>query len=986
MAENNAAARPGEGADGRKNTSGQTQGEDTTPPLLRYSRGRHKRDNCPSQREVPDFDTFEELLLEDRAEAKGKAYICAPMKVGLNNQPEKYVGEKTWRAKHLCQSRRWLPFDLDGCPGEEALASVLAWFGDHRGLAYTTASHTPEAPRARVILSADREVSPEEGLVVGRVIARQVSEALGKVGEALSWDASVYGGWQPVYVPMVESDTWSFSGEPVEVDAVLAEAREEEINPLHQWRERAAAAGGTASRTPTKDGIIGEFNRRTRLTDILARNGYTDCGGDRWIHPKSESGEPGLKVYPGGELCYSFNDTDPLAAVGDDGEKHAHDCFSVFRILEHGGDRTAAVQAAGDAMSKEDAAKAFEPVEGGDAEAAASPWSEVKTPEGYCLLKRGVFQQGEESDSGTRLTTCAIWVSGLARDHGGTGWGCLVEWLDRDGKHHSAAFPAGRFHETGTTLASDLANAGAGIVPNMGRKLLTYLGSFEPAARFRSTPQLGWVDTPDGRLAYVLPGEVIERQEDGGTRERVVFQPERFAPTTETMHPAGALEGWQREVAALAVGNPVLVYALARAFAPPLFKLACVEGGGEHWFGKSTGGKTTMAQVSASVWGCGADPAEAPAAAFVRKWNATKNATEGLAAAHNDGLLILDEISEADARDFGKAVYMLAGGVGKARMADTANLRASRTWQVFLLSTGEISSRALLEADGRTAKAGQLVRLVDIPAEGADGGIFHDCHGMAPAAFADRLKRGCAGHFGTAGPAYIRGLIVAGDPDTLRHELRDKVDEATMTLTPPGAPPEVRRTIRRFALVDVAGTLACGMGILPFTAEDIRAAVELVRNRWLAERGMADDIDRAVEQVRAFILRHEARFRDTTRDADAPPVRDLVGYRDRLSDRFLFTPSGFREACDGFDPKAVARELARREWLHRDQSDRHTSKATIRGVGRVSVYAVNAAILEADARGVSPGHRDSTGTGENPYFSTGCPAVPCVPVKNEDLI
>jgi uncharacterized protein (DUF927 family)/phage/plasmid primase-like uncharacterized protein len=613
------------------------------------------------------------------------------------------------------------------------------------------------------------------------------------------------------------------------------------------------------------------------------------------------------------------------------------------------------------------------------------PWANVKTPRGYRLGGSGVFLLKDEGDE--RLTTCPVWTSALARDHAGTGWGHLVEWLDRDGAPHKAAFPAGRFHEEGGGLIRDLADAGLGVVPGKQRRLLAYLGSFEPALRFRSTPQLGWVDATDGRLAYVLPEEVIERQDEGETsRERVVFQPERFAPTTETMHPAGTLADWHREVVAPCAGNPILIYALARAFAPPLFKLAGVEGGGEHWYGRSTGGKTTMAQVSASTWGCGADPAEAPAAAFVRKWNATRNATEGLAAAHNDGLLILDEIGEADARDFGKVVYMLAGGVGKARMNDAANLRASRTWQVFLVSTGETSSRVILEADGHTAKAGQLVRLLDIPAEGADGGIFHDTHGLAPAVFADQLKHACAQVYGTAGPAFVCALVALEDADdraALRRELRERVDRVTAELTPPNSPPEVRRAVRRFALVDVAGTLACGFGILPFEAPEIRAAVELVRDRWLAERGVADDIERAVESVRAFILRHEARFRETTDRENALPVRDLVGYRDRIADRYLFTPAGFKEACAGFDVKAVARELARRGWLHKDQSDRFTSKASIAGLpGRVSVYAVSSALLEGDVSRDPTGQRDTDGTAKNPAYIRGCPAVPSVPLEN----
>ncbi|CEK09175.1 DUF927 domain-containing protein [Legionella hackeliae] len=38
---------------------------------------------------------------------------------------------------------------------------------------------------------------------------------------------------------------------------------------------------------------------------------------------------------------------------------------------------------------------------------------------------------------------------------------------------------------------------------------------------------------------------------------------------------------------------------------------------------------------------------------------------EGLASLHNDGLLILDELSQMDPREAGEAAYLLANGQGK---------------------------------------------------------------------------------------------------------------------------------------------------------------------------------------------------------------------------------------------------------------------------------------------------------------------------------
>ncbi|WP_457589305.1 DUF927 domain-containing protein, partial [Legionella pneumophila] len=48
-----------------------------------------------------------------------------------------------------------------------------------------------------------------------------------------------------------------------------------------------------------------------------------------------------------------------------------------------------------------------------------------------------------------------------------------------------------------------------------------------------------------------------------------------------------------------------------------------------------------------------------------RLWRSTTNGLEGLAALHNDGLLILDELSQMDPREAGEAAYLLANGQGK---------------------------------------------------------------------------------------------------------------------------------------------------------------------------------------------------------------------------------------------------------------------------------------------------------------------------------
>jgi uncharacterized protein (DUF927 family) len=100
-----------------------------------------------------------------------------------------------------------------------------------------------------------------------------------------------------------------------------------------------------------------------------------------------------------------------------------------------------------------------------------------------------------------------------------------------------------------------------------------------------------------------------------------------------------------------------------------------------------------------------ADPAN-----YARVWRSTTNGLEGLAALHNDGLLILDELSQCDPRPAGEAAYLLADGQGKVRAARTRAARAVQRWRLLFLSAGEESLSALMARAGQRTNVGQEIR------------------------------------------------------------------------------------------------------------------------------------------------------------------------------------------------------------------------------------------------------------------------------------
>ena len=181
----------------------------------------------------------------------------------------------------------------------------------------------------------------------------------------------------------------------------------------------------------------------------------------------------------------------------------------------------------------------------------------------------------------------------------------------------------------------------------------------------------------------------------------------------------GSLADWQNGVGLLITGHSRGVFAVSVAFAGALLGPIGLEGGGFHFYGQSSLGKSTLVEAAASVWGKGAIPG------FVRPWRTTANALEGAAAIHSDTVLVLDELGMIDPREAAAVAYQLAAGSGKGRLIGTA--RSERhLWRTMVISTGEVSLSDKLVEGRQRARAGQQVRLVDIPADaGEASGYSH---------------------------------------------------------------------------------------------------------------------------------------------------------------------------------------------------------------------------------------------------------------------
>lgn len=548
-------------------------------------------------------------------------------------------------------------------------------------------------------------------------------------------------------------------------------------------------------------------------------------------------------------------------------------------------------------------------------------------PEGYYLVPDGrraglyktvIKPDGESAE--IRLGP-PLFVRGMTRDDDGKDWGLLLEWHDPDNRLHSWAMPIDILSRQGGEWFGILANGGWFGVPGTRSKLSSFLLTVSHTRHIVCVPRVGWYGT-----AYVLPDVVcgMKRGED------IVLQSAFHA---DLYGMAGTLDGW-KEAAALAVGNSRLIFSLCLAFAGPLLRLTDTEGGGFSLEGASSSGKTTALQLAASVWG---------GPAHVRTWRATDNGLEGVAALHNDGLLILDEIGQVGGKVLAEAAYMLANGSGKTRAGKESALRRSLTWRLLFLSSGEVGLAEKLNESGLRSRAGQEVRLVGVPVASGD---VTNLHGLPDAAaLSDRLKTIAAAHYGHAGRAFLEWLT--RDVEASRREALALVEKWTASLLTacPDADGQVKRVARRFALCAAAGILARDRaGVLP-ESMDVAMSVNAAFKAWLNERGGAGASEDAaiLAQVRLFIEQHGAsRFQDMDTE-QTHGVINRAGFRQKRTDgvtEYIVLSEVFRsEVAKGFSLKRTASVLRAAGWLCSD-GDRATTKRELPGLGRVRCYVL----------------------------------------------
>jgi hypothetical protein len=180
--------------------------------------------------------------------------------------------------------------------------------------------------------------------------------------------------------------------------------------------------------------------------------------------------------------------------------------------------------------------------------------------------------------------------------------------------------------------------------------------------------------------------------------------------------------------------------------------------------------------------------------------------------------------------------------------------------------------------------------------------------------------------------------------------------------------------------------------LIPATAAQVRACVKMAVTAWLNTAAETDE-ERMVASVRAFILRHAARFQPAAEPDAAPltdrwgdpipatvpePVRDRVGFVNHAKQLWMFTDAGLVEAAPGNDKTTIAQTLRRQGYLFTNETGKLKARIKI-GESRPWMYVVKGAILDSESgpRCPAPGRPGQPGP-DQPAPGV-VPPVPAVP-------
>lgn len=515
-------------------------------------------------------------------------------------------------------------------------------------------------------------------------------------------------------------------------------------------------------------------------------------------------------------------------------------------------------------------------------------------------------------------------VIAVTKDETGSDWGRLIRFLNPEKCWVEKNITLEDLKTSGKIALKPLFREGLTIYPNKESEFIDLVIAWQPTSIITICKQLGWSNG-----TFLLPHHAFHEQ------------PTRLHSSITELHlnsyaKSGCLVDWQMQIAAYAPKNPVLVTVISLAFAGPIIRLLGKKSFGLHLYGNSSTGKSITQMVAKSVWG---NPN------YKMSWNATMSGLEQAAMYFNDGLLVLDEIGETNPTNLSDKIYMLANQSGRLRMTE----KAPTNWQLVFLSSGEINLKTALSSKGVEVKAGNLVRMLEIPSNSETFGMFDNYYGFdSPEAFANHLETQTQRFHGTAGISFIESLLKTNN-ETIQLKLLNYQNLFLKEIDRKKIPSQIQRSANQFSILASAGELASELGITgwaPGTA--ISSGVDCYA-RWLNQ---LDSIHNNIEEfqiitnIRDFIERYGARF---ISENSGKMIDGCLGFKKHDSKTnqtyYHFFNWAFKEACKGHNTQSVAKVLKKYKLL-KCYANRFTTRVNGKDGQRHQCYSIPSNIIE----------------------------------------
>lgn len=447
--------------------------------------------------------------------------------------------------------------------------------------------------------------------------------------------------------------------------------------------------------------------------------------------------------------------------------------------------------------------------------------------------------------------------------------------------------------------------------------------SIEPIYRVE---QAGFIS---GKLIYVTHETVLQRN-IGTSETKLSYQIRKVLPQLRAQ---GTLLEWQEHVAGPVRQLPNMIFPILAMLGDVLLNLLKEGTVIVHLHGLSSGGKTTRAQMAQSVVGRATDPSKDGGSA-IRKWHGTTNWLFAVAKSHHGMGLVLDELGSHNSKNFDGTIYALSNGKTKGRCETGGDEKEDQDSAILcIISTGELSTDDYLRKTGGSANSGVYVRMLNIEVHPDDAKLPGETLAQAKARI-DQLKAACGQYYGTALPALAQGLLnlpEATSYEALQELVRNRVHECAERLMQMvnGAmdSPLVRRGLDFFAITLATGLYGIELGVLPYTENEVEAAVLEGANRWVASlEEQLDDVTRAATQFKNTVAlqRHKIHL-----GKPAVVTRELLGFIE--GERCYI----FKEQFDKLVPsmgEAVKAWLFDNQYLERYAPDRYVRKIKVAGV------------------------------------------------------